>query len=210
MGNYLIDAGFPHEKVVCLPTFTRDLHDAAVRTESSILYFGKLVREKGVEVLLSAYNNLKQPKLPLKLIGHCSSDYRAHLLTLIDDRSRHMVTISEPLHGEAMWQALRECAFVVQPAIWLENMPNTLIEAFSASKPVIASDIGSLTELVTNGENGCLVPLGDVMRLSLALDKMSTATDLIGMGERARRRYEKYHTENIHLKKLEEIFTDLI
>lgn len=209
MQTSLLDAGFSQEKVVWVPTFTGDLQGDSEETDPSILYFGKLTKEKGVEVLMKAYNTLEHPKYPLKLIGHCSNDYRAHLLTLIDARRRDMVTISEPLHGEAMWQALRDCAFVVQPAIWLENMPNTLIEALSVGKPVVASDIGSLTELVTDGENGYLVPPGDVKALSLALDKMSTESDLGTMGKHARRRYEENHAANVHLQKLCTIFLNL-
>jgi glycosyltransferase involved in cell wall biosynthesis len=208
MKSYLLDAGLSTDRVVWIPTFTEDLCGSA-KAEPYILYYGKLTREKGVEVLIEAYNTLPAPKLPLKLVGHCSKAYRTYLLALLDARHRDMVTISEPLQGEEMWQTLRDSAFVVQPAIWLENMPNTLIEALSAGKPVIASDIGSLTELVNDGENGYLVTPGDVKALSLALDKMSNESDILAMGKQARSRYESNHTANGHLHSLQAIFNDL-
>ena len=210
MQTCLLNAGFLKEKVAWVPTFTGDLLSGSGETGKSILYFGKLTREKGVEVLLRAYNALESPRYPLKLIGHCSDDYRTYLYTLLDARHRDMVSISGPLHGEAMWQELRSCAFVVQPAIWLENMPNTLIEALSAGKPVVASDVGSLTELVKDEENGYLVSPGDAKKLSQVLNKMSCDSDLVAMGEQSRRRYEKYHTADVHFQQLQSIFTDLV
>lgn len=105
-----------------------------------------------------------------------------------------------------MWQALRDCAFVVHPALWLENLPNTLIEALSAGKPVIASAIGSLTELVSDNVNGYLVTPGDVKALSIAIEAMSTRTDLEAMGKNARLRFVENHTEQAHLDKLMGIF----
>jgi len=207
MQSYLLDAGFSPEKVTLLPTFTKDLQGKRTPdAEPHILYFGKLTKEKGVEILLEAYNTVENPKYPLRLIGHCSSDYRSYLLGLLNTRHIAMVTIEDSLQGEAMWQALRDCAFVVHPALWLENLPNTLIEALSAGKPVIASAIGSLTELVSDNVNGYLVTPGDVKALSIAIEAMSTRTDLEAMGKNARLRFVENHTEQAHLDKLMGIF----
>lgn len=207
MEKFLIDGGVPRRKVMSLPTFTQDLQaEDATAAQPHFLYFGKITREKGVEVLIKAYNLLKDPAYRLRLIGHCSEEYHPYLLGLLDDRHRAMVTISAPLQGADMWQALQESGIVVQPAIWLENMPNTLIEALSAGKPVIASAIGSLTELVEDGENGILVPPGDSEALSRAMTAMSTHADLAAMGKMARLRFEAQHREDVHLERLLKIF----
>ena len=207
MQSYLIDAGFAREKVSLLPTFTQDFQKEMISdVEPYILYFGKLTQEKGVEVLIKAYNAIENPKYPLKLIGYCSNKYRSHLLDILDNRHSALVTIGEPLQGEEMWKAIRDSVFVIQPAIWLENMPNSLLEALSAGKPVIASAIGSLTELVSDGENGYLVPPGNVEALSTALKTMSNRTDLDTMGGKSRLRYIENHTEKVHLGRLLGIF----
>lgn len=211
MQNFLLDGGFPPEKVSLLPTFTQCLQGERSRdVEPYMLYFGKLTREKGVDVLLQAYNRLENPKYPLRLVGHCSREYRSHLLALLDDRHQLMVSFEEPLLGEAMWQTLRDSAFILQPAIWLENMPNTLLEALSAGKPVLVSNIGSLTELVSDGENGYLVPPGDVGALSDALNRLSTLADLQKMGQNSYERYLLRHTPELHLGQLQSIFINLI
>lgn len=209
MRDHLLEAGFPPEKVILLPTFAKDLQAEKVEKGHSILYFGKLVPEKGVEVLIKAYNAIDKPKYLLRLVGHCLDEYREYLISLVDAHHKELVIINPPLQGDDMWQVLRNCAFVVQPAIWLENMPNTLIEALSAGKPIIASEIGSLTELVTDGVNGYLVPPGDVGLLSSAISKMSTEADLVTMGLSSRRRFLENHTSSVHLEKLLEEFERL-
>ncbi|MDY0331760.1 MAG: glycosyltransferase family 4 protein [Thiomonas sp.] len=210
MEKTLLQAGFPREKVLHVPTFSADLQGDSANKDPYILYYGKLIREKGVEVLIDAYNKIKTPLIPLRLIGPCSDSYRKYLFSLVDHGKRKMVSILPPLQGEVMWQAVRDSAFVVQPAIWLENMPNTLVEALSAGKPVIASDIGSLTELVSHGENGYLVSPGDVNSLAIAIEKMSTLGDLSVMGAQARSRYELVHKADHHLRKLIITFKELI
>jgi glycosyltransferase involved in cell wall biosynthesis len=60
----------------------------------------------------------------------------------------------------ANWMA--ESDLLVVPSIWLENSPGVVIQALGVSLPVMGSDKGGIPELITNGENGVLVPPGDV------------------------------------------------
>lgn len=211
MQKQLVDGGFPKGKVLWVPTSAPDLQGPVKNGRATcILYFGKVTREKGVEVLIDAYNAVRLPRLPLKLVGYCSPEYRNVLASRLDDRHRASVTIAPPMDSEELWQTLRDSAFVVHPAIWLENMPNTLIEAFSAGKPVIASDIGSLPELVDNDRNGLLVPPGDVGKLAEAMERMSVETDLAAMGANAYRRYLDNHTEEMHAARFQAILRNLM
>jgi len=210
MQEVLLKTGFTPERLHHVPTFASDLQGPQNTASPYILYFGKLSREKGVEVLLEAYNKLKFPKFPLKLIGPCSDSYKVYLLSLVDELHREKVTISNSLQGESLWQALRDSAFIVHPALWLENMPNSLIEALSAGKPVVASSIGSLTELVVDGENGLLVEPGNALELARALEWMSREAVLIAMGSCARERFLRDHTAQVHLQKLLKIFRELL
>lgn len=210
MQQQLIDSGIESERVAWLPTFADDLAGASGSSAPAILYFGKICREKGVDVLIRAYNTLPSPQLPLRIVGYISSEYREMLESYLDATHLPLVTFESPLQGESMWQALRDSAFVAQPGVWLENMPNTLVEALSAGKPVIASDIGSLSELVTNGVNGYLVPPGDVAALAAAIERMLTLPDLAAMGHASRNKYLAEHTALSHLDKLLRKFSELV
>jgi glycosyltransferase involved in cell wall biosynthesis len=61
---------------------------------------------------------------------------------------------------------------VVLPSYW-EGLPVALIEALSAGKPIVATDVGGNPELVLDGENGLIVPSGDPAALAQALIRLA-------------------------------------
>jgi glycosyltransferase involved in cell wall biosynthesis len=205
MQSYLIESGFPEQKVKHVPTFADDLACKYISPRSHILYFGRISKEKGVEILLDAYCSIENPKLPLLLVGYCTSAYHQFLLNIITPSHKHLVHISPQLNGDALWKAVRDAAFVVHPAICLENLPNTLIESLSIGKAIVASDIGSLRELVANGENGLLVPPADTKALADAMEAMYTSCHLEMMEKKSRELYESNHTQKLHMERLFDI-----
>src|SRR4029077_5781262 len=84
---------------------------------------------------------------------------------------------------------------LVFPSRWYEGQPMTILEAYAAGLPVIAASIGSLPELVRDGETGLLFRAGDIGDLRRAVTwAMSHRADLRRMGERARALYEERFT----------------
>lgn len=196
---------FPEPKVVHLPTFAKDLLTEGGPSKSVppyVLYFGAIIRPKGMEVLVRAYNRIPRPTFHLKLIGDVEYSYRQHLESLLDDAHRPLVCFGGELKGEALWRTLRECACVVHPVLWFENMPNSILEAMSAGKPIVASNIGSMPELVEDGVNGCLVPPGDEEALARALERAADPEWACKMGRGARSRYLQNHSPEGHLRGL--------
>ena len=66
-----------------------------------------------------------------------------------------------------------------------ENLPHTLLEALAVGTPVIATAVGGIPEVVVDGENGVLVPAGDVPAIAAAIDRLRTDADLRGALARA-------------------------
>jgi glycosyltransferase involved in cell wall biosynthesis len=84
-----------------------------------------------------------------------------------------------------------ETDVVALPSYW-EGLPIALIEALSAGKPIVASDAGGNPELVLEGENGLIVPIGDPAALAEALLRLAGDPDeRRRMGAAARTRYER-------------------
>lgn len=216
MYHRLAKNGIPASKLSHVPTFGCDLKSETnitnnVKESPSILYLGNVMQEKGVEILIKAYNRIHSPSLPLCLVGPVDQAYRERLLSLLDHQHLPLVTIEGPLKGAALDKEIRGARIVVHPALWYENMPNAVLEAMSAGKAVVATDIGSLPEIVVNGENGLLVRPGDDHALANAINSlMIDPVSCYEMGCAGRRRYEQIYKKDAHLGVLLPIFEKLL
>ena len=110
-------------------------------------------------------------------------------------------------HGDELRSLLLGSRAVVVPSLCYENQPFSIIEAFAAAKPVIASDLGGMTELVQHGERGLLVPPGNVEALGNAMEWMVThPEEAKDMGRKARIYALEEHSAEVHYKKLLQVY----
>jgi len=87
-----------------------------------------------------------------------------------------------------------------------EGLPRALLEGMAAGKPLVATDVRGNRDLVENGVNGFLVPLGDTGALAQALGQLIESKELRKkMGEASRRKVEAYSLERV-LQEMEEIY----
>jgi glycosyltransferase involved in cell wall biosynthesis len=84
---------------------------------------------------------------------------------------------------------LDACRFTVLPSL-SEGLPVAIMESFARARPVIATDIAGVTELVEHQRNGIVVPAGDATRLAAAIEALLEApeAELHRMGMRGRER----------------------
>lgn len=204
MRSYLVQyAHLPERKVLRLPTFARDIGvGQADSAKPYVLFLGNITEAKGCEVLLRAYNALPAPQFIIKMVGAAKDGYQKFLLSLLDDEHKPRVHFEGHQQGEAVWEIIRRCLFMVHPALWMENMPNAVLEGMSAGKAILASNLGSLPELVRPGENGRLVAPGSVEELSAALASMACDPNLDKLGQGSREIYMKEFTEALHMQRL--------
>jgi glycosyltransferase involved in cell wall biosynthesis len=124
-----------------------------------LLYVGRLHESKGIYVLAEALEPLaKEYDFTLTLVGTGPS---------ADDLKQRYghhdwVKFTGHVSMEAVADWMADSDLLLVPSIWLENSPGVIIQALGASLPVMGSDKGGIPELVINGENGVLVPPGDV------------------------------------------------
>ncbi|MGH7598330.1 MAG: glycosyltransferase [bacterium] len=99
---------------------------------------------------------------------------------------------------------------LVLPALGGEGLPNVLLEGMACAKPVIATRVGGVPELVREGENGCLVPPEDVPALQKALaHAIADRQRLSRMAAAARRIVENEFSLRLQVSRFEEIFDRL-
>ena len=94
----------------------------------------------------------------------------------------------------------------VVPSLWYENMPNTLLESWAAGTPVLASDIGSLHDMVFNSGAGGLFEVGDAGSLAhAALNLLSDPSSLRQMSARALELIRTKYSPQAHVRALEDV-----
>jgi glycosyltransferase involved in cell wall biosynthesis len=149
------------------------------REQVTFGFFGSVNPQKGLEVLVSAFRECRGDRLRLQVRGNMSHfpKYAARVRSLAETDPR--VLFRGPYaHGE-LAEALSAIDVLVVPSVWYENTPFVVLEAFSAGRPVIASDLGGLSELVQHDKNGCTFKAGDPGDLLEVLTRFQDDPDLL-------------------------------
>jgi glycosyltransferase involved in cell wall biosynthesis len=128
-----------------------------------LLFSGRLIQRKGVNYLLSAMPLIlasHQARLVITGDGHCRPEWEAlsHKLGVAD-----RVEFAGFVSNERLSELFRSCAIYVHPAIYddrgdTEGLGVVLIEALRNSKPVVASAVGGIVDVIKHEETGLLVP----------------------------------------------------
>jgi glycosyltransferase involved in cell wall biosynthesis len=124
-------------------------------------FFGSVNPQKGLEVLVSAFRQYRNDAFRLVVHGNMTHfpKYAKRVRAFADIDAR--ITFRGPYgHGE-LASALSSIDVLVVPSVWYENTPFVVLEAFSAGRPVVASDLGGLSEIVRDGHNGRTFRAGD-------------------------------------------------
>jgi len=168
------------------PTGPKPAHD-----ELRILFVGRPEERKGLPVLLSAFSALIQ-HVParLEIVGTSAGELEPYL-------ADPEVADSIEAHGRVprteLWQRLHDADVLCAPSLSGESFGMVLIEAFAAGTPVVATDNAGYRDVVTDGEDGVLVPPADPQRLAEALQAMHLDPERReAMGARARETARRY------------------
>jgi len=170
-----------------------------------LLFVGLLLRRKGVHVLLEAMARATlSPDVVLQVAG--DGPERAELEATADRLGlRDRVTFLG-FRSDVPRLLAESDAFVLPSA--MEQQPLVLIEALGAGKPVVATDVGGVAEMVAGA--GIVVPVGDTAALGRALEHLTTGEDATRWGERAaavaRERFSVETARDRHLS----LYTDLL
>jgi len=203
----LIEGGFDPARVTTVPNFV-DLSVARGLPEKDyFLYIGRLSEEKGLDVLIRAAARLDQGRLVIVGTGPEEEALRR----LAAELGAGRVEFAGYRSGAELARLLAESQFVVLPSRWYENLPYAVMEAFAASKPVVASRIGGVPEMIEDGVEGFLVPTGDEAALEAALRRMLGAREArLEMGRRGREKAERLYNRDVHYDRIMGIYEDVL
>lgn len=155
-----------------VPTTTRaPLRDGA-GDPLRVLWLGTWVPHKGPHVLAEALAQLTDDEarhVEARAIGPAPFPaYREDVQRLANGR----LHVGGPVSAESVYRLLADHDVVVVPSIWAENAPLVVLEARAVGRPVLASDLGGLVELVEDGTDGRRFPASDARALASRLREL--------------------------------------
>lgn len=158
--------GFGGENLVVIPHSIEIPETFPPRPENesgqiNITFIGSLAWQKGVHILIEAFNQLPPTGFELNIYGNPAifPDYVAQLQAKAHHSAIHF---GGPLDRPGVWRALAAADVVAVPSLWYEVSPLIVMEAFAAGRPLVVSRPGSLASLVREEVDGLTVPAGDV------------------------------------------------
>ncbi|NEO92978.1 MAG: glycosyltransferase family 4 protein, partial [Moorea sp. SIO3G5] len=211
-----------------------DLHRFTVQsrldhtqTPKQILFVGRISPEKGVHVLIDAFNQVvsRYPNVQLKLVGpenamllwyildrndpkvrslmpYFRGHYRELLQQRISKSAANKVFFLGKVPHEEMITYYQEADLFVFPSVWQEPFGMPIVEAMAMELPVIATQGGAFPEIVEEEKTGLLVERGDANALAEAILRLIMDENLSQeMGKSGRKRVE----ENFSWEQLSEI-----
>lgn len=151
------------------------------RKDGDILHFayvGGLAWQKGVHILIEAFNGLDPSRARLSIYGteKAFPEYaqRVHALAKTPN-----ITFQGEVDHDQLWLALADVDLLVVPSLWYETFSLVIQEAFATKVPVIASNLGALREAVRHGVDGLLFPPGDPVALRRVLQELVDTPSLL-------------------------------
>jgi glycosyltransferase involved in cell wall biosynthesis len=155
---------------------------AEARPRDSVLrvgFIGTFRRSKGLHVLLAAMGRLPQDKVRLDVYGAIGRlpDYDQMVRGLAEGLENVFFRGTFP--NEKLPDVFAGFDVLVIPSLWYENSPLVLLSAFALKTPVVASNVGSLADLVEHGKNGLLFEMGNDGDLARQLQKLAEEPELV-------------------------------
>jgi glycosyltransferase involved in cell wall biosynthesis len=198
----MIDRGFRPQQVKHLPLFLPDnMFSKPDGDKGYLLFMGRLETIKGIIPLLNACRLV--PEINLVLAGSVREPLSSQLPRLLPSNATYVGMVPR----DELQRILLQARAVVVPSLNYENQPFSILESFAAGKPVIASNLGGMSELVRPSKAGLLVQPGDVNALAEAMRWMvKHPAEAHLMGTKAHEYARRIHNSETHYQKLIEIY----
>ncbi|MEK3646555.1 glycosyltransferase family 4 protein [Aeribacillus sp. FSL M8-0235] len=204
--NKYIQAGFPEDRIVVKPNFVYPDPGVGQGLGDYALFVGRLTKEKGIKTLIKAWKKIGST-LPLKIIGE------GPLVNLVkeDSKTYQGIEYLGKRDVNEVYDFMGEAKVLIFPSEWYETFGRVAVEAFAKGTPVIASNIGAISEIVRDGVTGLYFKPGDsedlVEKVKIFL---SDPHRINKMREFARKEYEEKYTADRNYEMLMEIYEKAI
>jgi glycosyltransferase involved in cell wall biosynthesis len=191
-----IEGGMDPHRIVVKPNFSWPTDQA--NTQDYFLYMGRLAPEKGVATLMAAW-----PGIDARLLVAGDGPEGRRLAADAPPRVEFLGTVD---HQRAL-DLLRGARALLVPSLWYEGAPRTILEAYAAGVPVLASRLGALQEIVEDSASGLLLPPSHPAAWREAVRKMLLDASLSSrLAKGAREQWRQVYAPDRALQNLEAVY----
>jgi glycosyltransferase involved in cell wall biosynthesis len=192
------NGGIPAERIEILPNTAQIPADGGDSGDGAYVAFvGRVSEEKGIREILSAAKRL--PSVPFRVAGNTNA------VPGIERHAPANVELTGFLTGAALHDFYKGTRILVSPSKWFEGFPNTIARAMAYGKPVVATRIGAIPEIVDDGVTGLLAEPGDSVDLAEKIEQLWERPALCDqMGAAGRRKAATaYSVERVYERLME-------
>ncbi len=172
--NKLWEGGISKDKIEVLKNpFEHKHFSVSNEDEGYFLFIGRLIRAKGIFTFLEAAKTLNG--INFKIIGE--GEEENNIITFIGTNNLKNVEFLGPKFNEEMITCLSKARALVVPSEWYDNYPLVISYAYALGKPVIASNINGIPEVIFDGETGFLFEPGNFSDLCEKINQIEQNPD---------------------------------
>lgn len=206
--SVFVGAGTAPERIVVKPNVVPDPgpRSRPPSESATILYAGRLSPEKGIGLLLDAWDQAGSETAGMELAVVGAGPLREELESRASPRVRCLGWVESAELRERMLDARA----LVFPSQWPENFGRVIVEALAAGTPVLASDIATPAEIVRELGARWVVKPGDTSAWSSALTALTDDVSVDEAGEQARRLFEAKYSFRVGLRRLLEVYESVL
>jgi len=182
------------------------------KAEQVIFFLGRIHRIKGIDILVKAFADISNQFSRAKLVISGPDDgYLGELKTLISRLGlEKRVLLTGPLYGLSKLEAFVDSEFVVLPSRY-ETFPNSVLEANACFKPVVATNTGSLPQLIDDTVTGFLFENGNPDELSKHISRLLSDHEFTrGIGYKAHEFVKHNFSYDTVMDLLEKLYSELV
>jgi glycosyltransferase involved in cell wall biosynthesis len=213
---FMLKLGLPESKLAIIPNAidtAKFRPNKKMKTDNLILSVGRIIFQKGFDVLLKALFQL-EPPTQVAIVGPIGDKLFfseiQRLIRKVNDTTVHKVSYLGPLSGNALVELYQKAAIFAAPAR-TDHFPMANLEALACGTPVIATPTGAVPDVIEDRRNGLLVPSDEPTALASALNMLLKDGKLRqSCGERGRDTVERKFSWTVVSEKVIEIYDRLL
>lgn len=206
------EIGIPDKKISVIKNFMDDSTSSNVKpnytNKKYFLFCGRLSEDKGPNIILQAAAQLPK-EIGFHIVG--TGEMQNELANIVKSMNLKNVKLCGFLKGTKLRNEYQNCIALIAPSKVFETFALTVMEAFMHGKPVIASNLGGIADLVEHGKTGFLItPQNTDELIQYILRLWNNQNQAVAMGKAAYKKSITQFTEATYYKSLISVYQSVI